>query len=182
LRGGFGDVRVAVVFEGLEALEFAEGVAVVALGGIDHALEAGEGAVGVAEGVAERGFLAEFVGGVHMVDEDLGFGGGEAAEGPRGADEDIDEVALLGDSGAEALEVLAAKGVEMAGVFTGNDEGLGVDAGFQGIHGGTGFARSGAWSRGTVGMGAIGAGCFHKQNEKGRPGGRTSLLGFHLTT
>jgi hypothetical protein len=158
----------------LEAFEFAEGIAVIALGGVNHALEAGEGAVGVAEGVAERGFLVEFVGGVHVVDEDLGFSGGEAAEGPGGADEDIDEVALLGEGGVEALEVLVEKGVELGLVFAGDDEGLGVDAGFQGIHGGTGLARSGAWARGAVGM-SVG---FLHENGKSRPrwGGRPGML------
>jgi hypothetical protein len=167
--------------KGLEALEFAEGVAVVALGGIDHALEAGEGAVGILEGVSERGLLVEFVGGVHLVDEDLGFGGGEAAEGPGGAYENIDQVALLGDGGMEALEVLVEEGIEMAGFFAGNDEGLGIDAGFQGVHGGTGFARGGAWARGGVGMGAIGTGCFHKMMKAGPIGG-ASLVGMNFTT
>jgi hypothetical protein len=58
------------------------------------------------EGVAERGLLVELEGGVHFVNEDLGFGGGEAAEGPGGTDQDVNEVALLGDGGLETLEVL----------------------------------------------------------------------------
>jgi len=135
-----------------------EGIAEVALGGVDHALETGEDAVGGSEGVAERGLLVELEGGVHLVDEDLGFGGGEAAEGPSGTDQDVNEVALLRDSGAVALEVLFGEGGEMGGIFAGDGEGLGVDAGFQGIHGGTGLARGGAWARGGVGVGAAGAG------------------------
>jgi len=144
-------------------LELAEGIAEVALGGIDDALEAGEGAVHEPEGMADGRILIEVHSGVHFVRIDLGFGDGEAAEGPSGADEDIDQVALLGDGGAVALGVLFEEGVELGAVFAGDDEGLGVDAGFQGIHGGAGLALSGAGARRGVGMGAIGAGLteFH---------------------
>jgi hypothetical protein len=134
----------------LEAFELAEGVAEVALGGVDHALEAGEGAVAEGKGVAERGFGAEFVDGVHLEGKDLGFGDGEAAESPGGADQDIDEVALLGKIGTEALRVLVAQGVEMGGIFAWDDEGLGVDAGFQSIPAGAGLALGGAWACGGV--------------------------------
>jgi hypothetical protein len=149
--------------ERLEAFEVTEGVAEVALGGIDHALEAGEGAVGEAEGMADGGILVEYGDLIHLVAIDLGFGDAEAAESPGGADQDVDQVALLRDGGAVALEVLIEEGLEMGGIFAGNDEGLGVDAGFQGVHAGTGLALSGARARGAVGMGAIGAwlGRFH---------------------
>ena len=101
--------------------------------------------------MADGGILVELVRGLHLVAPDLRFGDGEAAEGPGGANEDIDEVALLGNSGAEALDVLVAEGVELGEIFAGNGEGLGVDAGFQGIHGGTGLALGGAGARGGVG-------------------------------
>jgi hypothetical protein len=77
------------VVEGLEAFEFVKGVAVVALGGVDHALEAGEGGVASGKGVSKRGVAVECDGAAHLC-PDLGFGGGESAEGPGGADEDID--------------------------------------------------------------------------------------------
>jgi hypothetical protein len=157
------EVRVKVYFERPEAFEIAEGIAEVALGGVDHALEAGEGAVREAEGMADGGILVEFVSAIHFVGKNLGFGDGEAAEGPGGADQDIDEVALLGDSGAEALEVLLEEGVEIGRIFAGDGEGLGVDAGFQRIHAGAGLALGGARTCGIVVMGAIGAGLrsFH---------------------
>jgi hypothetical protein len=121
--GGCGGLSgLDFLFERFEAFELVEGVAVIALGPIDHALEAGEGAVAVGEGVTEGGGIVEFVGGVHLVDEDLGFGGGEAAEGPGGTDEDVDEVALLRDGGVEALEVLLEESVEVGAIFAGDDE------------------------------------------------------------
>ena len=62
----------------------------------------------------------------------------------------------------------------MGGIFAGNDYGLGVDAGFQGIHRGTGLAGSGARARGAVGMGATGAGlrgCHHMSLSKKKKAG-----------
>ena len=123
LGGDFGGGRgLEVEGKGLEAFQFVEGVAIVALGGIDASLEAREGAVAVVEGVTEWGVGVELVRALHFVDPDLGFGGGKTAEGPGGADQDIDLVALLGDSGAVALEVLVGEGGEMGGIFAGNDE------------------------------------------------------------
>jgi hypothetical protein len=151
-RGG--GRRIGGEIEGLEAFELAEGVAAVALSGIDDALEAGEGFVAEGEGVPDRGVGAEFVGVLHLVGPDLGLGDGKAAEGPGGADDDVDEVALFGQSGLVALEVLVAERVEIGGIFAGNDEGLGIDAGFQGVQAGTGLALGGAGARGGVGMGA----------------------------
>jgi hypothetical protein len=166
----------------LEALELVEGVSQVALGGIDDALEAGEGAVAVVEGLTERSGGVECVPDIHFVGPDLGFGDAETAESPSGADQDIDQVALLRDGGAVTLEVLFEEGVEIGGIFAGNDEGLGVDAGFQGIHGGTGLARGGAWARGGAGTGAFGAWWteFHRMdlpNRKGRAPRRNFSLG-----
>jgi hypothetical protein len=129
-----------------------EGVAAIALSGIDDAVETGEGFVAEGEGVADRGVGAEFIHVLHLVDPDLGLGDGEAAEGPGGADDDVDQVALLGDGGVEALEVLVAERVEIGWIFAGNDEGFGIDAGFQGVHAGTGFALGGAGARGGAGL------------------------------
>src|ERR1017187_7474712 len=98
--------------------------------------------------MADGGVLVEVGSAIHFVAKDLGFGDGEAAEGPGGADQDIDQVALLGKSGAEALEVLFSESSELLGIFAGNGEGLGIDAGFQGIHAGAGLALGGARARG----------------------------------
>jgi hypothetical protein len=180
-RGGGDGLGFRVEGYGLEAFELAEGVAVVALGGVDHALEAGEGVVASGKGVSERGVAVECDGAFHCVCPDLGFGCGEAAEGPGGADEDIDEVALLGDGGVEALEIFVEEGIELGAIFAGNDEGLGIDAGLQGVHGGTGLALGGAWARGGVRVGAIGAAGFHR-NEEGRPDWRSQPSAVRGTT
>jgi hypothetical protein len=139
-----------VDLERLETLELVESVAVVALDGVDDALEAGEGLIADAEDLAERGVVAEIGEAIHLVVPDLGFGRGETAEGPGGAHHDIDEVALLGVGGVEALVVFAGEGVELGAVLTGDNERLGVDTGFHGIHAGAGLALGGARARGGV--------------------------------
>ena len=54
--GGFG-IGVEGGFFGLEALEFLEGVAVVAVGAVDAALEAGEIVVVAEDGLTEFDFF-----------------------------------------------------------------------------------------------------------------------------
>ena len=101
--GGGGGVGV-VSFFGLEAAELVEGVVVVALGGVDAALETGELAGVLGEDVAE--------GDVLDVDDalpQLGLNGSEAAEEPLAIDEGVDEHALLGGGGAEAVEIFAGE-------------------------------------------------------------------------
>jgi len=73
----------------LEAAEFAEGVVVVALGGIDAALEAGEDVAVIGEDFAE-GDIEDVPG----VFEELGVDGAESAEEPLGIDEGVDEGGL----------------------------------------------------------------------------------------
>lgn len=46
-----------------------------------------------------------------------------------------------GVGGLEAVEVLGGEGLEVGGFFAADDFGSGVDAGFQGIHGGGGLRR-----------------------------------------
>jgi hypothetical protein len=136
-----------VDLDGLEAFEFVEGVAVVALSGVDDALETAEDIAGRATGAAQFGGTGHVF---QLVLPDLGFGGGEAAEGPGGADEDIDLIALLGDFRLDALVVFLGEGVELEAILAGDDERLGIDTGFHGVHAGTGFALGGAGARGGV--------------------------------
>jgi hypothetical protein len=177
-RAGRGGIRAGVddgvEVEGLETFELTEGVAVVALGGINGALEAAEGAITVEERLAERSVVVGVVGGIDFVGPDLGFGGAEAAEGPDGADQDIDLIALGGGDGAVAGEVLFGEGGELRGIFAGNDEGLGVEAGFQGIHGGAGLTLGGAGAGGGMAWGAIGGDWsrFRHKEVCGKDGGR----------
>ena len=141
---------------GLDLLQLVKGVAVRAPGGIDAALEALEGPAAVGEGVAEGGI---FVGIKEVGDgvfPNLGFDSGEAAELPVVADEGVDEEPLFGRGGLEAVEILGGEGVEVPGLLAGDDFGLGVDAGFQGILGRGGLAVSGARAGGLPGVEAIG--------------------------
>jgi hypothetical protein len=150
---GYGDgLRVGIVsFFGLEAAELLEGVVVVALGGVDAALETGELVGVLGEDVAE--------GDVVDVDDalpELGFDGTEAAEEPLAVDEGVDEHALLGGGGAEAVVIFAGEFLEGGGEFAADELGLGVDAGLEGIHGGAGLALGGAGSGGFLRVEAIG--------------------------
>ena len=128
-------------FFGLEAAELVEGIMVVALGGIDAALEAGEFVGLLGEDLAE--------GDVVDVDDalpELGLDDAETAEEPLAIDEGIDEHGPLGGGGAEAVVIFADEFLEVGPDFAANELGFGVDAGFEGIHGGVGLAVIGAGS------------------------------------
>src|ERR1019366_5851979 len=102
---------------------------------------------GVAGGGLSEGVLlwvAELV--VALILPGLGFGDAEAAEHPLAIDEVVDEAAGVGGGGAVVVVEVGDQLVEVGKVFGREDEGFGVDAGFEGDHGGSGFAcdRSGA--------------------------------------
>ena len=111
-------------FFGLEAQEFLEGVAVIAVGHVDAALEAGEVVGVLAEGLRKGGavdhltaFLPEF-----------GFNSAEAAEQPFGIDEGVDEHALLGGGGVKAIVIFPFEAIEVGRGFAEDDLRFGVDA------------------------------------------------------
>jgi len=130
--------------EGEKPFDLEEGIAVGALDIVDAALEAAEGGGGVGECMAEGIFLIQEESLFDGALPELGIGGGEAAKLPVAADEGIDEAALLGGAGVEALEVFGGEGLEGGRVFPTDDFGLSVHAGFQSVHRGDGLARSGA--------------------------------------
>jgi len=117
----------------------AEGVAVVVVGGVDAALEAFELAVEVGGALPEARFDAA-----------------EAAEEPFGVDQGVDAHALDGRGGVVVAVVFGAEGVEVFRVFAGEDGGVGVDAGLQGIETGSGFALDGARAGGFLSVAAVG--------------------------
>ena len=130
----FGDRRGTGGF-GLQVFELLEGISIIALGGIDAALEATEVAGVMFEGSTEvvlvgvEGALGSFDGSFpHM-----GFGAAKAAEHPVGVDEDVDVEALVGSGGVEASVVVGGEGFEVGGGFSGDDFGFGIDAGFEGV-------------------------------------------------
>ena len=76
------------------------------------------------------------MGAVVLVLEHLGFGDAQAAQGPLAVDEVVDEGAGFGSGGAVVLEILVDELLEVGEVLVGEDQGAGVDAGFEGILGG----------------------------------------------
>jgi len=124
-----------------EVLEDFEGAEEHAVGGIDAAVEAGEGVEGVLIGVAERGAVLDlgvekfglgeiFVEAIDLVVPELGLDAAEAALNPFGGDEGVDERELDRIGGAVVIVELRREGFEIGGIFAGDDVRPGVDAGF----------------------------------------------------
>jgi hypothetical protein len=172
--GGFDDRRRGGVGFGLEFFESEEGAGAGAAGGIDAVLESGEG-VGVAgDGLTEGELLRVAVRVVVLVLPGLGFGEVEAAEGPLAADEVIDECAGVGGGGTMVAVVGADEVFEVGEFLGGEDEGLGVESGFEGVHGGGGLAGGRGGAGGVLGVTAVG----FDLTESGHgmaPGGRAWL-------
>ena len=142
--GAGGGLRLAVF--GFEALEFFEGAVVVAAGGIDAALEAGEGVCAAAEGLASGAVLFRGPGILHFAFEDLGIDSAKAAEQPLVIDEGIDEEAFFGGGGLPTLLVFGGEGFEVGWILAADDLRFGVNAGFGGIETRDGLALDGAWT------------------------------------
>jgi hypothetical protein len=132
----------------LEALQFVEGIAVVAMGGVDAALEAGEIVGIVMEGLADFDFIVGPRGELGALLPELSLADAEAAEEPFSVDEGVDEHTLFGSGGVEAIVIFGLEGFEVGGFFAADDFGFRVDAGFEGIHAGSGLALRGARSGG----------------------------------
>jgi hypothetical protein len=123
-----------------------EGAVEGAAGGIEAPLELAEGLVVLHAGLAEGKIVFHGEGFLVGIFKELGFGDAEAAEGPLAADEVVEQDAGFGGGGVVVLVELVDELLEVGDLFGGEDEGLGVDAGFEGIHGGNGLAcdRGGA--------------------------------------
>ena len=80
------------------------------------------------------------------------FGPIEAAEHPLAGDQGIDEHAALRRGRVEALLVFSEERFKLSRIFAGDDLGLGVDAGLQGVEARDGFALLGAWAGGPLGV------------------------------
>jgi hypothetical protein len=96
----------------------------------------------------------------------LGFGVVEAAEGPLAADEVVDVEALFGVGGVVVEVALLDELIEIGEVLAGEEEGFGVDAGFEAVHGGDGLAGDRGGAGRFPGITAVG---FYL--TKGRHGG-----------
>ena len=86
-------------------------------------------------GVDEFGVGEVLIEAFDAIVPELGFDAAEAALGPLGGDESVDERELDGIGGGEVEHECGGEGFEFGGVFTGDDVGPGVDAGFQGVKG-----------------------------------------------
>ena len=175
---------------GTKAFEFVEGGFVGALGGVDAALEADEGGGGNAESLAEGGFIVLAPRSFHFALPDFGVDFGQAAELPIVADEGVEVVTLLGRGGTEAPVVFGGEGGESAGVFATDNLRFGMDAGFEGVHGGRGLALGGAGAGRFLRVEAVGVelfdGCHifsgHRVagGKKGSGGGGEEAVCFKL--
>jgi hypothetical protein len=106
----------------------------------------------------------------------LGFGVVEAAEGPLAADEVVDVEALFGVGGVVVEVALLDELLEVGGVLAGEEEGFGVDAGFEVVHGGDGLARDRGGAGGFLGVTTVGF-YLTKSRHGFRSVGQTDLEG-----
>jgi hypothetical protein len=158
-----------------------EGAKVHAVGNINAPLNAEKGIEGIRVGVAEGrelcwigsrryfgvGGVVAFVAGV----PEFGLDAAEAALGPLGGDEGIDEGELVGVGGVVVEEECGGEGIERGGVFAGDDVGMGVDTGLEGVERGGGFAFGGSGAGGFLRVEPIGVDlCLGRHARKPRAG------------
>jgi hypothetical protein len=137
-------------------LEGVEGAVEGAAGGIDAPLELAEGLVIVHARLAEGKIVFHGIGFLVGIFEELGFGDAEAAEGPLAADDFVEHDASFGGGGVVAVVELVDQEFEIGEVLGGEDEGFGMDAGFEGVHGGNGLTRDRGGAGGFLGIATIG--------------------------
>ena len=87
---------------------------------------------------ASREFgLSDTCRGIRFGNPELGFDAAEAALGPLGGDEGVDERELGGAGGVVVVVKSNVESFEPGGIFAGDDVGAGIDAGFEGVEGGS---------------------------------------------
>jgi len=154
--GGVGSGRTL----GLEAFKVDEGAVVGAVEGGEAALNAEEPLLGTIPADAGDNLLVDraFLGpgpGLDFVVPNEGFDAAHAAEEPIGMNEGVDGGLFAGADGAAGGLVFADEVVEGFGGLAVDEEGLGVDAGFDGVEGGGGFSGGGGGSGGFLRITAI---------------------------
>jgi len=140
LGGGFGR-RNGLLAGGLELDEELEVAAVVALGGIEAALDYGELLIQPGMRSGEGEFLVTFA--LHGTGPQGGLDAGIAFEGPGVADHGGEEDVLVRGGGLELVLVAGAEGFEVSGVFAGDERVGGEEAVFEGVEAGGGLALGG---------------------------------------
>ena len=144
--GRLGLVGLGLGPRGLSGLQFFHGAMIVALTGIDDALEALERGAGSGEGLARGGGLGFgtcFQKGVDGSLPQIGFDAAQAAEAPFVVDEGIDEETLVGIGRAIEFVVFGSEFGEILGGFGEHDLLFGVDAVLQSVEAGVGLALGG---------------------------------------
>jgi len=106
----------------------------------------------------------------------FGFGGAVAAEEPFAVDDFIEVEAGFGGVRGVALVVVRDELIECGAIFGGEDEGFGVDAGFEGIHGGGGFACDRGGAGGLLRIATVGFDLSKGRHEYGSRRGLVVLL------
>ena len=107
-------------------------------------------------GVDEFGVGEVLIEAFDAVVPELGFDAAEATLDPLGGDEGVDERELYWAGRLVVEEELGGEGFEFGGIFAGYDVGPGVDAGFEGVERGGGFAFGRGRAGGFLGVEAIG--------------------------
>jgi len=159
---------------GFEQTQLVEVAMESAVGGVHAALETAQLAAGIDVGLADDGVIVEVstFGEVGLVwdfgDHDFDFDAAKAAEDELAVSEAVHQGAFFGSAGLVADVVFVAEDGAFGGVFPGEDLGLGLDAGFQGIRGGAGLALGGAWTVALLGIETICAGLFESCHKKRR--------------
>jgi len=139
-------------FEQSQLVEVAMESAVV---GVHAALEAAQLAAGLGVRLADGGVIGEVGAGGDFGNHDFDFGPAKAATEKLAVNEVVHHGALLGSAGLVVVVVFGPEGGAFVGIFPGEDLGLGVDAGFQGIPRGVGPALGGARTGTLLGVEAI---------------------------
>jgi len=163
---------------GLELLQFLAGEEAGALDVILAALEALEGRGAIIPCAAEFGAGLGCGVAFEVVFPKLGVDALHAAELPVIADEDIDAKLLLDGGWLAFLVVEVGEALQVRGIFTADEVGSRVDAGFQGIHAGDDLALNGAGAGGFAGIAAVGLDLKKRRHRKvlvGRIGCETEM-------
>jgi len=154
---------------GLQALQLLEGAVIVALAGIDCPLVAHELAGSSGKGFAgcdNAAWALLFKELVADLFPNFGFGAAHAAEAPFVLNEGFDE-GVFGGIGREVLLVVFGGEVGKAfGGFLERNQGMGADAGLEGLGAGCRLALGGAGAGGFWRLAAFGRGLFGDCHEE----------------
>src|SRR5262245_51068196 len=128
----------------------------LAVVGVHATLEAYKFDSGVGVGPTDCGVVCDLGAGWQVGHDEFDLGAAEAAAEELAMDKMVNHSALLRGAGLMVVVVFGAEGLAFGGILPGEDFGLGVDAGFQGIPRGAGLALGGAGPGAASRIGAIG--------------------------